>query len=181
MIALIPALALLLAPAASAATFNGVTLPDSVTVGGQSLVLNGMGLREKYFLDIYVGGLYLPAKSSDAAAIIALDAPKRVTMHFIYSDVPKDKITETLYEGLAKYPQYGSLKPQMDTVASWMEDAHAGDEMVYEYVPGQGTTVFVKGKKKGIIPGREFMTLVFNIYLGPNPANEALKAGLLGR
>ncbi len=165
---------------ATAGTFAGVTLPDTVPVGGQNLVLNGMGLREKYFLDVYVGGLYLPSKSKDSAAIIALEAPKRVTMHFIYEEVPKDKITETLYEGVAKYPQYSGLKGSMDTFAGWMEDLKAGDEMVYEYVPGQGTSVIIKGKKKGTIPGSDFMKLVFSIYLGPNPANAALKTGMLG-
>ena len=40
---------------AHAASLAGVTVPDSATVGGSTLVLNGMGLREKYFIDIYVG------------------------------------------------------------------------------------------------------------------------------
>lgn len=173
-------LTLLLTLSAFARTFAGVTVPDTVTVGGQTLVLNGMGLREKYFLDVYVGALYLPSASRDASAIIQLDAPKRVTMHFIYEEVPREKIIETLYEGLAKVPQYSGLKPQMDQVAGWMEDLHAGDEVLYDYVPGTGTVVTVKGKKKGTIPGADFMKLVFTIYLGPTPANEALKAGLLG-
>lgn len=165
---------------ATAGSLAGVTLPDTVNVSGQELVLNGMGLREKYFLDIYVGGLYVPTKSKDGAAIIALEAPKRVTMHFIYDEVPKEKITETLFEGVAKYPQYSGLKGQMDTFAGWMEDLKKGDEMVYEYVPGVGTSVIIKGKKKGTIPGTDFMKLVFSIYLGPNPANAALKSGMLG-
>ena len=46
-------LLLALSPA-HAATLAGVTLADTATVGGQPVVLNGMGLREKYFLDIYV-------------------------------------------------------------------------------------------------------------------------------
>ena len=50
----------------SAATFNvnaaelaGVTLPDTQQVAGKTLVLNGMGIRTKYIVKIYVGGLYL--------------------------------------------------------------------------------------------------------------------------
>ena len=174
-------LLLLLSLNAYAGSLAGVTLPDSAQLGGKTLVLNGMGLREKYMLDVYVGGLYLPAKSSDASAIINMEAPKRVVMHFIYDEVPKDKITETLYEGVAKYPEFAGLKPKMDQFAGWMEDLVEGDEMVYEYVPGEGTSVIVKGKKKGTIAGTDFMKLVFSIYLGPKPANEALKAGMLGK
>ena len=76
-------LLLALSPA-HAASLAGVTLADTATVGGQPVVLNGMGLREKYFLDIYVGGLYVPAKTASAAAILAADSPRRMVMHFLY-------------------------------------------------------------------------------------------------
>lgn len=165
---------------AHAGSLAGVTLPDTASLGGQTLVLNGLGLREKYTLDVYVGGLYLPAKSKDASAIIAAEVPKRVVMHFIYDEISKDKLAESLYEGLAKYPAYNHLKPQMDKAAAAAEDVVAGDVMIYDYVPGKGTIITVKGKEKAVIPGAEFMRLVFNIYLGPKPANEALKAGMLG-
>src|SRR5947209_15933138 len=42
-----------------AGTLAGVTLPDSVQAGSESLVLNGMGLRKKLFIKVYVAGLYL--------------------------------------------------------------------------------------------------------------------------
>lgn len=174
-------IALLFSLNAHAGSLAGVTMPDTAQLAGQNLVLNGMGLREKYFLDIYVGGLYIPQKSGDAAAIISMDAPKRVVMHFIYEDVPKEKITETLNEGVAKYPEFASLRPQMDQFEGWMEGLKAGDQMIYEYVPGVGTSVIIKGKKKGTIAGTDFMKLVFSIYLGPKPANEALKSGMLGK
>lgn len=50
-----------------AASVAGVTLPDTATVGSTRLVLNGLGLRTKFVLKVYVAGLYLPQKSSDAA------------------------------------------------------------------------------------------------------------------
>ena len=69
---------------AGAAELSGVNVPDTATVGGQDLVLNGLGLREKYFIDIYVGGLYLPQKTTDSAKAIQDDVPKRITMQFTY-------------------------------------------------------------------------------------------------
>ena len=68
-----------------AASVAGVTLPDSQQVAGKSLVLNGIGLRSKMFVKVYVAGMYLEQKSSDAAAIMKSDSPKRIVMHFIYS------------------------------------------------------------------------------------------------
>ena len=165
---------------ARAGELAGVTMPDTATVGGQTVVLNGLGLREKFYVDVYVGGLYLPTKTHDPTRVIEDEVPKRVRMQFILDEVPRDKVAESFYEGLAKYPQYSHLKPQMDLVASWLVDFTVGDVVYFDYVPGVGTTVTIKGKKMGTIPGAEYARLVFNIYVGPNPANEALKKGMLG-
>ena len=43
-----------------AADLAGVTMPDSVQVGNTTLVLNGLGLRTKIVVKVYVAGLYLP-------------------------------------------------------------------------------------------------------------------------
>jgi hypothetical protein len=179
-LAVFAALAALTLSPAQAGSLAGVTMPDSASLGGQQLVLNGMALREKYFLDIYVGGLYLPAKSTDAAAVIALDAPKRLHMSFIYSEVPADKTIETYREVWALDPQYAKVKAEAETFVSWIVDLKAGDTMTIQYVPGQGTTLLVNDQTKGTIPGTEFMKLIFGNYIGPH-ANKVLRTGLLGQ
>ena len=55
-------------------TVSGVTLPELKTIQGERLLLNGAGLREKLWIDLYVGGLYLATKTSDANEII--NAPR---------------------------------------------------------------------------------------------------------
>ncbi len=169
---------LLWAGLASAGELAGVSMPDTATVGGQQPVLNGLGLREKYFIDVYVGGLYLPSRSTDDAGIIALDAPKRIVMHFVYSAVPKDKINETFTEGFASVSGVDPAK--VDQLKSWMADCTTGDEVVLDYVPGQGTSVTVKGQSKGTIPGADFMRGLWAVYVGPNPPTAKFKRGLLG-
>ena len=42
-----------------AASLAGVTLPDTAQVAGTTLVLNGLGLRKKFVVKVYVAGLYL--------------------------------------------------------------------------------------------------------------------------
>jgi hypothetical protein len=172
-------LALALALPAYAGELAGVTMPDTATVAGQTLVLNGMALREKYFLDIYVGGLYLPAKSSDGASVIAQDAPKRLHMSFIYSEVPAEKTIETYREIWELDPAYPAQKTQADLFCSWIADLESGDTMTIQYEPGKGTTLLVNDQPRGTIPGVEFMKLIFGNYVGPN-ANKVLRKGLLG-
>ena len=55
---------------AVAATLSGVTVSDSASVAGKDLVLNGVGARKKYMFTIYVGALYLPAKTTNAKTAI---------------------------------------------------------------------------------------------------------------
>lgn len=163
-----------------AAELEGVTLPDTATVGGQSLVLNGMGLREKFFFNIYVGGLYLPAKTTDAKAVVAGEGPKRLVMHFVYEEVPTDKLIEAYNEGLAHDANAAAQNANFQKFYGWLETMKAGDTMSYDWVPGTGTTITVKGQVKGTIPDADFMKSLFNIYVGDHPPTGALKNGLLG-
>ncbi|MEL6345867.1 MAG: chalcone isomerase family protein [Myxococcota bacterium] len=164
---------------AEAATLAGVTLPDQATVGGQSLVLNGIGLREKYFFDIYVGGLYLKTKTTNANDAIQQEAPKRIVMHFVRS-LDKATLSATLADSINNSPQSSALQSELVTFKGWIEDVSSGDEITLDYVPGTGTTVTIKGNQKGVIQGSTFMTAIWSIFIGPSPASTDLKNGMLG-
>ena len=56
-----------------AGTLAGIIFPDSLDIGGQTLVLNGMALRKKVIFKVYVAGLYLPAKEKNSETILAAD------------------------------------------------------------------------------------------------------------
>src|SRR5260370_29448103 len=83
--ALLISLSLAIPATLFAATLAGVKLDDTVTVNGQPLVLNGLGLRKKLFIKVYVGGLYLPAKQSNAATVIATAGAQRMQMPFLFA------------------------------------------------------------------------------------------------
>ena len=168
---------LLLLALAQAREIAGVTIPDTAAVGGQTLQLNGVGLREKYYIDIYVGALYLPSKTKSGSEAISKDVAKRITMHFIYKQVTKDQLVETFSEGFAKTaPPAGTP----DQLYGMLSDVKSGDEILLDYAPGTGTTVTVRGKSRGTIPGKDFMTALWTVFLGTSPPTAALKAGMLG-
>ena len=59
--------------------------------------------------------------------------------------------------------------------------ARAGfDEIMFDYVPGVGTSMVVKGKTMGTLAGTDFMKMLFSVYLGPKPPTADLKKGMLG-
>ena len=162
-----------------AATLGDVTLPDSAKVGAETLVLNGLGLRSKMGFKVYVGGLYLAQKSSDAVAIVNADAPKRIVMHFV-REVDGQRLKDTFLDGFDDNAKL-TLKPQIDQFASALETLKVGEEMAITYSPGAGTAIGVKGKDKVTIPGLPFAQAVFGIWLGAKPPSGDLKKGLLGQ
>lgn len=167
---------------ASAAECLGVTLPDSSEVAGQTLVLNGVGPRLATFLDVkvYAAGLYLPAKSSDAAAIIAADEARQIQLHFVRS-VDGEEIAGAWSDGFKDNAGDGlsALEPRIAQLGGMMEDMAEGDVMMFTYVPGTGTEVTIDGTAKGTIEGADFASTLFAIWLG-DPPNDEIKAGLLG-
>ncbi len=162
-----------------AATLAGVTLPDTVTVGNQTLVLNGMGLRTKLFIKVYVGGLYLEKKSGDAGAIVKSDAAKRVVLHFIYGEVSRDQLVEAFTDGF-KGNAPSATQAQVDQFVGALEAMKKGEQLVVTYVPGAGTTLSLRGKDKLTIAGLPFAQAVFSVWLGPKPPTSDLKKGMLG-
>jgi len=177
-------LALLVVPAA-AMELAGVTLPDTTTVNGSTLKLNGMGVRTKTMLKVkvYAAGLYLMTPSRDAAGIIAADEPKQVVMHFLYKKVEKDKLTEAWREGFANNSAAALpvLKARLDEFCGFWADMASGEEAVITYIPGTGTRLDIKGKESGVIAGKDFADAMFAVWLGPKPADTGLKEGVLGK
>ncbi len=175
---------LLLAPLAqplSAGELAGVKLPDTLSVGGKTLRLNGLGLRKKAFFKVYVGGLYLESLSKDPHAILAADGPKAMTMHFLRG-IGRATLVEAYQEGFTANAKEkaAAQKANVDRFLSLVVDVKDGSEMTLTYAPGTGTTVFRDGKEAGKIEGKEFAEALFSIWLGPKPPSEDLKKGLLG-
>lgn len=163
-------------------TYNGVKLPGTVDVAGHALVLNGVALRKKAVFKVYVAGQYLTAKSTDADAVLAADAPRRMVMQFL-RDVGKDKMCEAWDEALANNTPNASaqLKAEFVTLCGYMEDIKDTQQFVFTYVPGTGTEVSVAGVVKGTIAGKDFADALFKAWIGPKPGpGEGFKKNLMG-
>jgi hypothetical protein len=174
-------LLLIASTGAWAGELAGVTMPDTLKVGDQTLMLNGMGLRKKAIIKVYVAGLYLAEKSSDPASILTADSPRMTRMNFRFG-VKAGQLCDAWKEGLENNTSNPSAEvvQQFDTLCGYMEDMEKGQEMVYTYLPGQGTTVEVDGQGKGTIEGKAFADALFACWIGPEPPGQAFKDGLLG-
>ena len=171
---------------AQPAELEGVKLDPTAQVGGAALSLNGAGVRTRAIFKVYVAGLYVPAKSNSAAALLGQKGPRRVAITML-RNVDADTFAGALIEGLQKNhsdAQLAAFKAQIDALSASLKaagEAKKGDVIHLDFAPDIGTRVVVNGKPQGsAIPGEDFYTAVLRIWLGDKPADAELKKGMVG-
>ena len=171
---------------ASAADVAGVKLDDKTQVESRDLVLNGAGLRKRFtVVKVYVIGLYLAEKKTDAAAVLGLAGPKRAEIHML-RNVDANTFTEALVEGLrANHSEadFKALEPRVKELADLMAqigEAKDGMTIALDWT-GAGTRLAVNGKPTGKpIAGEDFYKALLRIWIGDKPVQDDLKKSLLG-
>jgi len=154
----------------------------SISVGGENLVLNGGGLREKYWIDLYVAALYLKNKNTDASKIIHKDEEMSIHIKLVSDKVTREKFLETVKQGFENSSAGKASKEEIKTFCNFFsEEFKNGDKIHLEYIPSKGLQVKKNGSVKGTMEGLDFKKALFSIWLGNNPPDANLKAGLLGK
>jgi hypothetical protein len=161
-----------------AATRAGVELPDTETVNGTTLVLNGMGLREATVLRVraYVGGLYLEHRTSDPNTVINSHQCKRVTMKFL-RDIDGRQLASGWADSLRRV---GGTTASIPRFTSLIGDVKKGDTLSFTSCPGTGVEVAQQGQVRGTVPGDDFARALFTVWFGPRAQDQNLKRGMLG-
>jgi len=172
---------LLICASAQAVEYQGFTLPNSIMVGGKNLRLNGVGLRSKAVLKIYVGALYVESVSRDPVKILSADSGKLVRM-LLLRDMSRQELVDELQSGFERNARNKTTQSEaFNSMLTLVPDMRKGEALTFTYLPGRGTTLQVGDKELGIFPGKEFANAVFSIWLGPKPPSEYLQIGMLGR
>ena len=169
-------------PVLHAGSLAGVNLPDTSSVEGKVLALNGLGLRTKFMVKVYVVGLYLEQKSSDPNAILQNDAPRQIVMKFLHS-ASKSQLADGFSESFDDNAPDAkkTLGAEIGRFLGALEAVKEGDQIVFTYLPVKGTTFALNGTDQLTVPGPAFGSLLFSVWLGPKPPSADLKKGLLGR
>lgn len=183
--ALAVALAVMPAGPARAAELSGVFMPDTTTVGGAELTLNGIGLRTVFIVKAFVAGLYVPQRSQDAAELIAQRGPRRLQMRMLV-DMSPDRMMKTFQDGMNANlagMQVAALRPQLEQLHDTLRAvgyARKGDSIELDLVDG-ATQLSVNGRPRGEpIAGDEFYAALLRVFVGERAADKDLRRGLLG-
>jgi len=177
-------LTIVFAEAFAQTSIEGKTFPNSLTTEKGDLILNGGGVREKLWIDIYVGALYLEAKSSNAPDIVNADKPMAVRLHIVSGAVNSDNMSEAVNEGFEKSTK-GNTAPLRDRINSFLdvfkkEPVKVDDIYKIVYAPGEGVKIYKNDSLKATVTGLDFKKALFGIWLGDSPVSSSLKKGMLG-
>lgn len=178
----------LLASTAQAAELEGVQLEDRVQVDGQALELNGIAVRTRMFFKVYVAGLYLPRRVTNAQSAIDGPGAKRIVLVML-RDASADQFCDSVQVGIANNhsdEELERLKPHAEALFAKIRaigEAHKGMRIVLDYSASTPATLLsVDGVPQGAaIRGREFFRALLRIWLGERPAQADLKRLLLGQ
>ncbi len=172
---------------AVAAEVSGVKFADTVKVAGKDLQLNGLGVRTKFIVKVYATGLYLQDKKSTVEEVLAADGPRRVQL-VMMRDITSDDFGNAFMSGInnnldskdktrivTQISKFGEMFALLDALKK-------GDVLDLDWVPGQGTTCYLNGKRIGdITPDIAFYNAILKIWLGNKPADASLKPKLLAK
>ena len=168
--------------AQSQTKINGITFSDTYAAGKDKLVLNGGGVREKYWMDMYVACLYLTEKNKDANSIISANSSMAIRICIVSGLITSDRMIEAVEEGFKKSTggKQADYKDKIDKFKKAFSDPIAKSDVFDIVYTGEKLFIYKSGKLKTEIEGLDFKKAVFGIWLGKEPADSDLKEGMLG-
>ncbi|NHN24514.1 chalcone isomerase [Flavobacterium jejuense] len=154
------------------------------TGGKTKLVLNGYGIRDKMWINLYVQALYLIEKTDNADEILDSDETIATRLYVTSSLVTREKLIKAIEEGIEKSYK-GDLEPLRDRMTKFMSLFETVTEKGYvEFVYSKEdvkTYVFINDKLTGEIEGLDFRRALFGIWLEERAVDRTLKKRLLGK
>jgi hypothetical protein len=81
-----------------------------------------------------------------------------------------------VYEAIAD----GGAEERIATLNGWMAGVKTGERLTFTHKSDMGLQVNVIGAAKGVIKGGDFAKVFLAIWLGADPPNPEIKAGMLG-
>jgi hypothetical protein len=167
---------------------RGVSVAERVTIApATELVLNGAGVRTQASIERYVAALYLPARRSDASAVLADPGPKRLRLTWL-RDTRAHALIQSILEGIAENhtaSELESLKGPLDeltALVSRMGTGRRGGYIELDYLPGAGTSVSINGAAAAKpIRGNDVYPALLRVWLGEDAVERKLRSALLGQ
>jgi hypothetical protein len=170
---------------AFAAEVAGVKFPETVSVAGHDLKLNGAGVRTKLVFKVYAVGFYLQEKKTTVQDVLNVGGPRRIRI-VAMRDLSSDDFGMAFMKGLndnVSPEERTKLLPQTKAfgeIFAQFPGLKKGDELIVDWNPSTGSQPFLNGKKVGeTLPDQAFFNAIMRIWIGNKPVDSSLKPKLL--
>ena len=140
--------------AAEAVRIESIGYAPEAVVAGETLTLNGAGLRKKLFFKVYAAGLYVRSPQKDGGAVMAETGAARVRLGLL-RNVPGESFISALDDGLrANLTPEGekAVAKELDELRALMKnigDVKENDLVDFDFDPAKGTVVSLNGLPVG--------------------------------
>ncbi len=177
---------LLASPVSAQTTLGGVRFEPETTVAGQKLKLNGAGIRYRAIFKVYAAALYTADKATKNEDVLKDSVSKRLHMVAL-RDVSGEEFGKLFSRGMeanTSAQEFGKLITPVVRLGQMFADARQlkqGDAISIDYAANTGMVLSIRGKALGE-PFKEpgFQALMYKIWFGSKPVDEALRGALLG-
>ena len=136
---------------------DGIDLPETLTIGNETLVLNGAGVRAKRIAFInkglYVAGLYLKAKSDNPRQIMDADETMSLRIKITSSLITTKRFAEATLEGFEEATSGNTVPIQQginSIMGAFSDEIKEGDQFDIVYTPDVGVQVFKNGSDQSL-------------------------------
>ncbi len=175
-------MALITLPVAAENIAN-VDVAEQIQLQEQTYQLNGAGVRSKFFIDLYVGSLYLPQPQHQLEQVLA--QPEAVIRLNITSGlITADKMHDAVSEGfeLATNQDTSAIDEQISAfMALFKDEIKQGDQFTFVTKKDHGVISYKNGQRQGEVSGEAFRQALVKIWLGDKPAQTSLKQAMLNQ
>lgn len=172
------------APADTLVELGGLPVAQSVRVEppGITLSLQGGYVRRYYFRATTSYALYTAQPLRSFAALASATSPKRMVVTVLMKQFTAEQFRSGWREQFAQAlsgPERQAVAGEIESFISAFETLAYGDQLAFDFMPGEGLRMALRGELKRTIPGEAFARALFSVWLGPQSVDGALRQALL--
>lgn len=159
-------------------------LPALYRFKNKQLILNGAGLRELLWVDVYACGLYMREPEVNPLNVIDKKEIMIIRMDILSKAVSHKKLIKAFQKGFEdnnNKQTITQLRKELTDFMGFMSNVSPkiGDKFDIVYEPNIGVSLYINYKKIGTTGDLNFKKAIFKIWLANNPVDKSLKPELL--
>lgn len=160
----------------------GVQIDGTTVVDGQTLHLNGFGLRTKMFGKVYVGSLYLSRQTSKSIEVVNDPGVKSIRINFLHKRVLKDNFIIALNEAVIRNTSSLAGNADLERFYSFInKDFIKGDMLELSFLVDGAVRVSRNNQVVGLVTSKSLQSALLKAFIGLYPIDEAVREGMLGK